>query len=45
MPGNPLFMRVLNGEVFAKHLTRHLTKHPTIWVIGDGWWVMMVAEW
>ena len=25
MPGIPLFMRVSDGEVFAKHLTKHLT--------------------
>ena len=28
--GIPLFMQGLDGEVFGKHPTRHLTKHLTI---------------
>lgn len=32
-PPNPLFMRVSDGEVFAQHLTTHLTIHPTIWMV------------
>ena len=36
MAEKPLPQRGLDGEVFVKHLTRHLTKHPTIWVVDDG---------
>ena len=46
MRENPLYTGLLNGEVLAKHLTRHLTRrptrHPTIWVLGDGCWVLGV---
>ena len=30
MVGKPLFMRGLDGGVFGKHLTRHLTRDLTI---------------
>lgn len=30
MAGKPLFMRGLDGGVFGKHLTRHLTRDLTI---------------
>ena len=35
MPTIPLFMGVSDGEVFAKHLTTHLTRHLTIWMVRN----------
>ena len=35
MPTIPLFMRVSGGGVFAKHLTTHLTRHLTIWMVRN----------